>query len=54
MGFALERGRGAGKRIALNAPTLSEAMESYLARPKLRLEANKSGMRQLFALHLRD
>ncbi|NNJ67011.1 MAG: DUF4102 domain-containing protein, partial [Boseongicola sp.] len=30
MGFALEWGRGAGKRIAFDAPTLGEAMDAYL------------------------
>ncbi|CAN0587527.1 unnamed protein product, partial [Ectocarpus sp. 12 AP-2014] len=54
LGFALEWGRGAGKHVALNAPTLAEAMESYLARPKLRSELHKSGIRQQFELHLKD
>jgi integrase len=54
LGFALEMGRGAGKAIQAGAPTLAEAMESYLARPKLRSEAHRIGLRQQFELHLRD
>jgi hypothetical protein len=54
MGYALEWGRGAGKRIAFEAPSLQEAMESYLARPRLRSEAHKLGLRQQFELHLGD
>lgn len=54
MGFALDWGRGAGKLIQIGAPTLREAMEAYLARPKLRSEAHKSGVRLQFELHLKD
>jgi integrase len=54
MGYALEWGRGAGKRIAFEAPTLQDAMESYLARPRLRSEVHKLGLRQQFELHLGD
>ena len=54
MGFALEMGRGAGRQIQMGAPILEEALEAYLARPKLRSEAHKSGMRQQFDLHLKD
>lgn len=54
MGFALEWGRGAGKRIQFGAPTLAAAMESYLARPKLRSETHKTVLRQQFELHLKD
>ena len=54
MGFALDWGRGAGKQIQIGAPTLLDALDAYLVRPKLRSEAHKSGMRQLFQNHLRD
>jgi hypothetical protein len=45
MGFALEWGRGAGKKIQVGAPTLQAAMEVYLARPKLRSEEHKNSLR---------
>lgn len=54
LGFALDWGRGAGKKIQVGAPTLEVAMESYLARPKLRSEAHRSGLRQQFENHLKD
>ncbi|WP_074257713.1 integrase family protein [Vannielia litorea] len=54
LGFALEWGRGAGKKIQIGAPTLERAMEVYLMRPKLRSEAQKRNLRQQFDLHLRD
>ncbi len=54
LGFALEWGRGAGKHIQIGAPTLAEATEAYLARPKLRSEAHKDGVRKQFDLHLRE
>ena len=54
LGFALEWGRGAGKAIQMGAPNLSDAMEAYLTRPKLRSEARKLSMRQQFDLHLKD
>lgn len=54
MGFALEWGRGAGKKLQIGSPTLQEAMEVYLARPKLRSAEHKSGVRQQFDLHLKD
>ena len=54
LGFALEWGRGAGKKIQIGAPTLRVAMEAYLARPKLRSETHKSGVRQQFELHLKE
>ncbi len=54
LGFALEWGRGAGKRIAIGAPTLEAALETYLSRPKLRSETHKMSMRQQFELHLKD
>jgi hypothetical protein len=52
--FALEWGRGAGKTIQIGAPTLRDAMEAYLARPKLRSDAHRTGLRQQFEKHLRD
>lgn len=54
LGFALEWGRGAGKAIQIGAPTLLAAMETYLARPKLRSEVHKLGVRQQFEKHLKD
>ncbi|WP_068115815.1 tyrosine-type recombinase/integrase [Tropicimonas marinistellae] len=54
LGFALEWGRGAGKKVQIGAPTLEQAMEAYLARPKLRSEAHRSGLRQQFENHLKD
>ena len=47
-------GRGAGRLIQIGAPTLQDATEAYLARPKLRSEAHEAGMRQQFEKHLRD
>ena len=54
LGFALEMSRGAGKVIQIGAPTLAQAMEVYLARPKLRSERHKQGTRQQLQLHLKD
>lgn len=54
LGFALEWGRGAGKKIQVGAPTLTSALDTYLARPKLRSEACKLSVRQQFDLHLKD
>ncbi len=54
LGYALDWGRGAGKRIQIGAPTLEKAMEFYLARTKLRSEVHRSGVRQQFELHLED
>ena len=54
MGFALEWGRGAGKKIQIGAPTLQASLDAYLARPKLRSDTHKAGMRQQFELHLKD
>jgi integrase len=54
LGFALEMGRGAGKRVQVGAPTVLEAMEAYLARPRLRAEAHKTNVRSLFELHLKE
>lgn len=54
LGFALEWGRGAGKTLQIGAPTLEAAIESYLARPKLRSETHRMSIRQQFDLHLKD
>jgi integrase len=54
LGFALEWGRGAGKKIQVGAPTLEAAMEAYLRRPRLRSDAHRTGLRQQFDLHLKD
>lgn len=54
LGFALDLSRGAGKSLQVGAPTLEQAMEVYLARPKLRSDAHKVGVRQQFERHLSD
>lgn len=54
LGFALEMGRGAGRVLQLGAPTLEVALEAYLARPRLRSDTHKVGMRQQFDIHLKD
>lgn len=54
MGFALEWGRGAGKHIQIGVPTLETATETYLARPKLRSETHKDGLRQQCQRHLKE
>jgi integrase len=54
LGYALEWGRGSGKTVMLNAPSLADAMEAYLARPKLRSQAHKDGLRAQFDKHLWD
>lgn len=54
LGFALEWGRGAGKKTQIGAPTLQAAMEAYLSRPKLRSQTHKQSLRQQFQLHLKD
>ncbi len=54
LGFALEWGRGAGKRFQVGAPSLEAAMDAYLARPKLRSVAHKHNLQLQFDLHLKD
>ncbi|WP_120500362.1 integrase family protein [Roseovarius sp. EL26] len=54
LGFALEWGRGAGKKIQIGPPKLIDALKAYLSRPKLRSETHKDGMRKLFENHLKD
>ena len=52
--LALEMGRGAGRQLQIGAPTLREAIEAYLERPKLRSEKHKTDLRGQFELHLGD
>lgn len=54
LSLALEKSRGAGREVQRRAPRLEEAMETYLARPKLRSETYKLDTRQQLALHLGD
>lgn len=56
MGYALDWSRGAGKHAQRGAPTLEEALASYLLRPKLRSETHIEGLRlrQQFDLHLKE
>ena len=52
--LALDMSRGAGKVFQSGAPTLEQAMEAYLARPKLRSEAFKETVRGYMHNHMRD
>lgn len=54
MRFALEWGRGAGRKLQIGAPTLEIALDGYLARPRLRSETHKHSMRLQFEKHLGD
>ncbi|MEI4262666.1 tyrosine-type recombinase/integrase [Roseovarius sp. D0-M9] len=54
LGFALEMSRGAGKHIQIGAPTLEQAVEVYLSRPKLRSEVHRASVRMQFENHLKD
>lgn len=54
LGFALELSKGAGKAIQIGAPTLEQAMLSYIAQPKLRSEAYKTSVHDQLHLHLGD
>jgi integrase len=54
MGLALEMGRGAGKMAQIGAPTLATAMEIYLARPKLRSERYRYGVRTYMENQLKE
>lgn len=54
LSLALEMGRGAGRDIQIGAPTLEQSMDVYLARPKLRSETHKIGVRAQFENHLKD
>ena len=54
MELTLEMGRGAGKVAQLGTPKLSIALEAYLARPKLRSDAYKHGVRAYMENQLKD
>lgn len=54
MTYALDWGRGAGKTVQRGAPTLEVALESYLARPKLRSEAHIKETRSQITQNLKD
>jgi hypothetical protein len=54
MSLALEMGRGAGKVAQIGAPTLATAMEVYLARPKLRSERYRHGVRTYMENQLKE
>ena len=54
LGLSLEMSRGAGRQVQTGAPLLKEAMEAYLARPRLRSEVHKHGLRNPFNNHLKD
>ena len=54
MGLALEMGRGAGKTAQIGAPTLEAGMVVYLARPKLRSERYRHGVRAYMENQLKD
>ena len=51
---ALEMSPGSGKVYQQGAPTLAEAMETYLVRPKLRSEEHAKGVRRQMERHLGD
>ena len=46
--------RGAGRAVQTGAPLLKDAIEAYLARPKLRSDIHKREFRRQLHLHLRD
>lgn len=52
--LSFELRRGAAKSLVENAPTLREAKDLYLARPKLRSEHNKTNVRKMIDGHLGD
>lgn len=54
MAMALDMTRGAGRIYQLSAPTLQEAMEVYIARPKLRSQNHKENIQSMFHNHLSD
>ena len=54
LAHALEMGRGTGKAAQRGAPRLGEAIEQYLARPKLRSQRYIEGVRANMQNHLRD
>ena len=52
--LALDHARGRGKAAMRRAPTLREATDAYLARPKLRSAVNKDLVRLMMHNHLID
>ena len=46
LSLALEWGRGAGKKVQMGAPTLENALDAYINRPKLRSDAHKRETRR--------
>ncbi len=54
MALALDMARGVGKSVQSGAPTVAVALEAYLARPKLRSEVHKHGVRLQLGRHLKD
>jgi Arm DNA-binding domain len=43
--LSLEMSRGAGRQVQTGAPLLKDAIEAHLARPRLRSEVHKHGVR---------
>jgi hypothetical protein len=54
LGLSLEMSRGAGRQVQAGASLLKDAIEAYLARPRLRSEAHKHGLRSQLHRHLKD
>ena len=54
LSLALEMSRGAGKVAQIGAPTLATAMEVYIARPRLRSERYRHGVRTYMENHLKE
>ncbi len=54
LGLSLDMSRGAGRQVRTGAPLLKDAIEGYLARPRLRSEAHKHGLRSQLHTKLRD
>ena len=54
LGLSLEMSRGAGKQVQTGAPLLKDAIEAYLARPRLRSEVHKHGVRSQLHNKLKD
>jgi integrase len=54
LALSLEMSRGAGRQVQTGAPLLKDAIESYLARPRLRSEVHKHGLRRQLHKHLKD
>ncbi len=54
LSMALDMTRGAGRVFELNVPTLEDAMNIYIARPRLRSDEHKDNIRSMFSNHLSD